>query len=169
MTPGKGIPQQTVIHRAPTQQKTTQQKTIQQALRKSTEKVHITYSMWGGASEGSQTQAVADVFNASQDKIEVEVVAIPWENYTTRLNTMATANELPDTGMLNENMVIPYATNDMLLDSSSMYDGGSKPIDTVAFKYNGKTVAYSAANEILILYYNKDMFDAAVLLIRRLM
>ncbi len=127
----------------------------------SSERVKITYTIWGTADEGTNVQAVADQFNSSQDKIEVEVMAIPWENYTTRLNTMAAANQLPDTGMLNENMVIPYSSNDMLLDSGSMYEGASQPIDTVAFQYEGKTVAYSSANEILILYYNKDMFDAA--------
>lgn len=125
------------------------------------EKVHITYTIWGSADEGANVQAVADKFNESQDRIEVEVMAIPWENYTTRLNTMAAADQLPDSGMLNENMVIPYSVNNMLLDSGDMFKGDSQPIETVAFKYDGKTVAYSSANEIIILYYNKDMFDAA--------
>ena len=37
----------------------------------------------------------------------------------------------------------------------------SKPLDSLAFRYQGKPVAYSAANEILLLYYNKAMFDKA--------
>ncbi|WP_438444172.1 ABC transporter substrate-binding protein [Gorillibacterium sp. sgz5001074] len=127
-----------------------------------TEKVKITYSMWGSEAEGSQTQAVADKFNASQDKIEVKVQAIPWENYMTKLNTMATAGQLPDTGMLREDGVIQYSSEGMLNDVSSMYEGNdSKPLDSLAYKYKGKTVAYASANEILILYYNKDMFDKA--------
>ncbi len=126
------------------------------------EKVKITYSMWGSAEEGSKTQEVADKFNASQDKIEVEVVAIPWENYMTKLNTMATAGQLPDTGMLKEDGVIQWSSEGMLNDVSSMYDGSdSKPLESLAYKYNGTTVAYAAANEILLLYYNKDMFDKA--------
>lgn len=126
------------------------------------EKVKITYSMWGSAEEGSTTQKVADKFNASQDRIEVEVVAIPWENYMTKLNTMATAGQLPDTGMLKEDGVIQWSQEGMLADVSAMYEGSdSKPLDSLAYKYNGKTVAYASANEILLLYYNKDMFDAA--------
>jgi multiple sugar transport system substrate-binding protein len=62
-------------------------------------KVKITYSMWGSADEGAATQKVADAFNASQDRIEVEIMFIPWENYMTKLNTMATAKTLPDTGL----------------------------------------------------------------------
>jgi multiple sugar transport system substrate-binding protein len=127
-----------------------------------TEKVKITYSMWGSADEGSKTQEVADKFNASQDKIEVDVVAIPWENYMTKLNTMATAGQLPDTGMLKEDGVIQWSSEGMLNDVSSMYEGSdSKPLDCTAYTYEGKPVAYSAANEVLILYYNKDMFDKA--------
>ncbi|OXS59288.1 ABC transporter substrate-binding protein [Cohnella sp. CIP 111063] len=127
-----------------------------------TKKVKITYSMWGSAEEGNTTQAVADKFNASQDRIEVEVMAIPWENYMTKLNTLATANQLPDTGMLREDGVIQWSSQGMLNDVGSMYEGSdSKPLDSLAYKYQGKTVAYAAANEILLLYYNKDMFDKA--------
>lgn len=126
------------------------------------EKVKITYSMWGSAEEGSVTQALADKFNASQDRIEVEVVAIPWENYMTKLNTMATARELPDTGIMSEAGVLQWAEQGMLADIGSMYgENDSKPLDCLAFKYDGKPVAYSAANEIILMYYNKDMFDAA--------
>jgi len=127
-----------------------------------TEKVKIVYSMWGSAAEGSATQAVADQFNASQDRIEVEVLAIPWENYMTKLNTLATGGQLPDTGMLQEGGVIQWSAEGMLNDVSAMYEGSdSKPLDSLAYKYEGNTVAYAAANEILLLYYNKDMFDKA--------
>jgi len=126
------------------------------------EKVKITYAIWGTAEEQATTQKVADVFNASQDKIEVTITAIPNENYATVLNTMATAKELPDCGMVREDMVIPWTINGMLADISSMYDGAdSKPMENTAYKYEGKTVAYAVANEELVLYYNKDMFDKA--------
>lgn len=128
----------------------------------SAEKVKIVYSMWGSAAEGNTTQKVADRFNASQDKIEVEVQAIPWENYMTKLNTLATAGQLPDTGMLKEDGVIQWSSEGMLNDVSAMYEGSdSKPLDSLAYKHKGNTVAYAAANEILLLYYNKDMFDKA--------
>ena len=66
------------------------------------DKVQLTFSLWGGEEEQKVTQAVLDNFNATQDRIEVTAVAIPWETYTEKLNTMATANELPDAGMVNE-------------------------------------------------------------------
>ncbi|MBO9596514.1 MAG: sugar ABC transporter substrate-binding protein, partial [Cohnella sp.] len=127
-----------------------------------TEKVRITYSMWGSAEEGNITQKVADKFNASQDRIEVMVQAIPYESYMTKLNALATAEQLPDSGMMREDGVIQWSSQGMLKELSSMYEGSdSKPLDSLAYKFEGKTVAYAAANEILLLYYNKDMFDKA--------
>jgi len=128
----------------------------------STEKIKITYALWGGDTEAKNTQAVADKFNASQDKIEVSCIPIPWETYLEKLNTMATANELPDTAIMSEAGVLPWAAQGLLADISTMYGAGdAKPLDSLAFKYDGKTVAYSAANETLELFYNKDMFDKA--------
>ncbi len=126
------------------------------------EKVQITYSYWGLPDEAASVQAVVDRFNASQDRIEVTVMSIPNEEYTTKLNTMATANELPDCGIMNENGVLDFAQKGLLADISGMYAGAeSAPMDSITFKSEGKPVAFSAANEILLLYYNKDMFDKA--------
>lgn len=128
----------------------------------STEKVKITYAQWGNDSETAACKAVADKFNALQDRIEVEVMQILHDEYMTKLNTMATADELPDTAIMSEAGVLQWAQQGMLADISSMYgEGESKPLECLAFKYNGQTVAYSAANEILLTYYNREMFDEA--------
>lgn len=126
-------------------------------------RVHITYSYWGTPDEAASTQAVLDTYNASQDKIFVELMAIPNEQYTTKLQTMAIAGEMPDCGIMNENGVLAFANAGLLADVSDMYEGrDSKPLEAVTFKNEGVTpVAYSGCTEILMLYYNKDMFDAA--------
>jgi multiple sugar transport system substrate-binding protein len=122
------------------------------------EKVHITYAQWGNETETAATQKVAEKFNASQDRIEVEVVKIDHDTYVTKLNAMATAGELPDTGIMSEAGVLKFAENGLLADISSMYgEGEAKPLDSLAFKYDGNTVAYSAANEVLNLWYNQDL------------
>ena len=126
-------------------------------------KVHITYSYWGTPDESTATQAVLDAYNASQDKIFVELMCIPNEQYTTKLQALAIADEMPDCGIMNENGVLAFANAGLLADVSGMYEGkDSQPLDCVTFKNEGVTpVAYSGCNEILMLYYNKDMFDAA--------
>lgn len=122
------------------------------------DKVKITYAQWGNETETAATQKVADKFNSEQDKIEVEVVKIDHDTYVTKLNAMATAGELPDTGIMSEAGVLKFAENGLLADISNMYDAGAaKPLDSLTFKYKGTPVAYSAANEVLNLWYNKDL------------
>ena len=127
------------------------------------EPTKITYSYWGTPDEAASTQAVLDAYNASQDKIFVELMCIPNEQYTTKLQTMAYGNNLPDCGIMNENGVLAFANEGYLADVSDMYEGkDSQPLDVVTFKNEGVTpVAFSGCNEILMMYYNKDMFDAA--------
>jgi len=124
--------------------------------------VTITYSYWGTPDEAASVQAVADKFHETHPNILVEVMAIPNEEYVAKLNTLATANNLPDCGIMSENAVLGFGEKGLLADISSMYEGKeSMPLDCITFKADGVPVAYSAANEILFLYYNKDLFDAA--------
>ena len=126
------------------------------------ETVKITYSYWGTPDEAASVQAVADKFNQENPGIKVEVMSIPSEEYVTKLNTMATASGLPDCGIMSEAGVLDFANKGLLADISKMYEGAaSMPLDCITFKSEGKPVAYSAANEILFMYYNKDMFDKA--------
>ncbi|MCL2243486.1 MAG: sugar ABC transporter substrate-binding protein [Treponema sp.] len=123
----------------------------------------ITFSFWGTPEEWAVTQATADKFNNSQNRIEVMVRQIAWEVYDATLNTMAAANRLPDCGMMQEASALQFASNGLLADMSQMYPAGqARPLDSLAFKGpDGKVVAYSTANEILLLYYNRAMFDKA--------
>ena len=126
------------------------------------ERVKITYSIWGTPEENEVVTANAEIFNGLQDRIEVEVIFIPHETYVTTLNTWATAGDLPDTGILIEQAVLQWAQEGMLADVSDMYgEGESKPLDSLAFHLGDMPVSYSTANEILLMFYNKDMFDAA--------
>ncbi len=132
------------------------------ALAEGDGRVHITYSYWGTPDESTATQEVLDQYNASQDKIFVELMCIPNEQYTTKLQALAIADQMPDCGIMNENGTLAFANAGLLADVSAMYDGkDSKPLDCITFKMDGTPVAFSGANEILMLYYNKDMFDAA--------
>ncbi len=127
-----------------------------------TEKVELTYSFWGSEEEAANTQEVLDIFNASQDRIHVTAVAIPWETYMEKLNTMATGGNLPDCGLMTEAGVLQFAEMGLLSDVSSMYaDAAEKPLASATYTYQGKEIAYASANNSLVMYYNKDMFDAA--------
>jgi len=126
-------------------------------------KVELTFSMWGTATEEVETQRALDVFNNSQDRIRVTARAIPWEAYIETLNINAAAGQLPDVGMMMESAVLSFADRGLLLDIGHMYAPGQPtPLSTLAFKNSGgRTVGYSVANVMLIMYYNQDMLRRA--------
>ena len=127
------------------------------------QKTEITYMAWYNTtqSEAADIQATLDKFNASQDKIHVTLITVSRADYEAKLNTMAAGKQLPDTCMMAEPMTIRYAQAGLLADESDMYKPDEAPLKSLAFTYNGKTVGYSCADEVLLLYYNKKMFDDA--------
>ncbi len=127
-------------------------------------KAEISYMAWyNNETEPKETQKTLDKFNAEQDKVTVKLISVAYADYVTKLNTMASSNSLPDSAMMMESQVIKWAVNGKLADVGDMYDASNAPLDSLAFKYKGKPVAYSSANEVLLLYYNKKLFDDAKL------
>jgi multiple sugar transport system substrate-binding protein len=125
-------------------------------------RTRITYSLWGSNDELRTMQGVCDTFNNSQNRIFVTPELIPWETYQSVLTTRLTAGTMPDAGMVQEASVQTFAAAGLLANVSNMYPANDRPLDSVTFKdARGNPVAYSSANEILLLYYNKDMFDRA--------
>jgi multiple sugar transport system substrate-binding protein len=125
------------------------------------EKVEVNFLIWANETEAATAQGVLDVYNASQDHTVVTLSYVPETEYITKVNTLAAAGELPDVAMGREAVVLKWAANGLLADLSQMYAGGAAPLPSLAFTYEGSPVSYSAANEVLLLYYNRDLFDAA--------
>jgi multiple sugar transport system substrate-binding protein len=126
------------------------------------DRVTVTYSMWGDNEEVKVLQATIDKFESEQSKIHVEIVQIDRADYVGTLNTRAAGNNLPDTGIMAEDAVLMWAKQGMLADVSNMYGTGeAKPLDSLAFTFEGKPVGYSVANEILLTFYDRAAFAAA--------
>ena len=66
------------------------------ALAEGDGRVHITYSFWGDQTEFESVQKVLDEYNQMQDKVFVEPMQIPNEQYTETLVNYAIADQLPD-------------------------------------------------------------------------
>ena len=123
--------------------------------------VELTFAFWGDPSEFDATKAILDTYNGLQDKVIVNPLQIGRDEYNETLQTMATGDNMPDCGMVAEDTVIGWARDGLLLPYD-IYEGQeNKPLDYITFKFEGNTVAYSAANEVLALWYNKKMFDEA--------
>jgi multiple sugar transport system substrate-binding protein len=123
----------------------------------------ITFMAWYNTtqSEGQAVQSKIDEFNASQDKVKVDLMIIPRDGYETKVNTLAAGKQLPDCTQLSEAMAVEFAAAGLLADVSGMYPADDAPLKSLTFTYNGKAIGYSSGNEVLLLYYNKKIFDKA--------
>ncbi|MCL2368108.1 MAG: extracellular solute-binding protein [Oscillospiraceae bacterium] len=126
--------------------------------------VTITYAFWGDASERESVQATVDRFMDEFPWITVELINMDRGDFEPWLNTMAAAGTLPDTAMMSEAMVIPWATRGALLpvDINAIVEAvGDTPLPHLGFQYGGQALAYSVCNNIVALFYNVDRFEAA--------
>jgi len=127
----------------------------------SSDRIQLVFSLWGDPSEQEATQEALNVYNNLQDRVWVTALQIPNEEYADVLEAMATAGIMPDAGMALEPTVIGWSRNGLLMPIDIFEGQANRPIEYLAFKDGGNTVAYSAANEVLALWYNRDMFDTA--------
>ena len=125
------------------------------------DRIHLVFSLWGDPAELVTTQTALDEYNNMQDKVWVTALQFAQEEYGARLLELALADNMPDCGMVDERTTIGWARNGLLLVYDIYKDAAHKPLDYLAFRDNGETVAYSVANEVLALWFNKDMFDEA--------
>jgi len=125
------------------------------------DRIQLTFSLWGDPAEQDATQAALNVYNNLQDSVWVTALQIPNEEYADVLQTMATGGNMPDVGMVNEPTVIGWARDGILLKSDIYAGAADRPLEYLAFRDGNDTVAWSGANEVLALWFDRDKFDAA--------
>lgn len=121
----------------------------------------LTYSYWGSGLEKASVEAALAQFTA-ETGIEVEPLHIP-QDYLTKLTTMAAAGTMPDVGYMSEDKVIEWALDGMFESLTDLYNSESfsKRLETNLFRTpDGDIVGMSMANETIIMFYNKAIFDA---------
>lgn len=128
------------------------------------EQVELVFSFWGQGDEKKVIEKTLKEFEEENPGIKVRTNHIPVD-YLTKLTAMVAGNTLPDIGYFVESAVLPWAGNGQLLDLSDLFNDPTRmpeKMDMVRFiTSDGKTVAASVANEVALLFYNKDIFDEA--------
>ncbi len=99
---------------------------------------------------------------------EVNVDLVPWAQYWDLLKTDATSGDLPDVFNLSQDQFGFYAANDVLLNLQPYFDANG--VDTSVWG-SGLVDPYKDANgdvygaplnwDSIVMFYNKDLFDAA--------
>lgn len=107
-------------------------------------------------------------FEKENPKIKVKYETCLYDDYFTKLQTLAASKTLPDVFEINYENFVNYASKGSLLDLSgvisndksfdpSVYDKTSYD----AYKYQGKQYGLVEKFSTCLLFYNKDLFDKA--------
>ena len=127
----------------------------------------ITYSIWGDPQEIKNQQAIVDAFHAVNPKITVKVTVSDWEPYWDKLQTSIAGGDAPDVFAMDGPLFPDYQTREVLLDLKPYidrdgYDLGQLADQAVAdFTTPDGQFGLPRDLNVVALYYNKKMFDAA--------
>jgi multiple sugar transport system substrate-binding protein len=129
----------------------------------------ISYSIWGDPAEIKNQQAIVDAFHVANPKITVKVTVSDWNTYWDKLLIGITGGDAPDVFAMDGPLFPDYQSRHALLDLKPFidrdgYDLGQLADQAVAdFTTPGGQFGLPRDLNVIALFYNKKMFDAASL------
>jgi multiple sugar transport system substrate-binding protein len=125
----------------------------------------LRFSFWGDRNEKRTIEAMCARFNATHPRAHVLPIHYV-RDYATKISIMAAAGTLPDVGYMGEDLMDVFGASGMLVDLKPLFDADPdfplSEIDPRALYWrDGRLVGISIANETIVMYYNKRLFDEA--------
>lgn len=130
--------------------------------------VTLTWALWGSPEEVVSHQRVADAFMVEHPEITIEIWNQPWNDYFTKIQALWASGDsatIPDVAFL---WPTPrYAAEGVLENLDSYIQAAGYNLDDYwpglleSAKYEGSVYGFPRDIEANVLYYNKDLFDAA--------
>lgn len=123
---------------------------------------HLIFQIWDQGQKAGM-EAIAAAFTEANPDITIEVQAIGWDEYWTKLEASATSNSMPDIFWMHSNQLFKYADNGILADCSGIVDAANFSEISVenAKGSDGNLYGVPKDKDIVGLLYNKELFDAA--------
>lgn len=128
------------------------------------EKVTITYGNFSAGSDNASTlNAMVKAFQKANPGIEIKLQSSGYGDYFTLLQTQVAGGTAPDCYELNYENFVTYAAAGVLSDLSRMnLNRGAYNAEALkAFSYKGRQYGVPGSFSVVLLYYNKDLFDRA--------
>ena len=129
----------------------------------------VSFMVFGDPAEYNAYEELVNAFNISQTEVQVALSHVPSaQEYRNRLVTEFAAGAPPDVTLMNYRRFAEFAANDML-EPIGPYLDGSEIINREDF-YNAAVEAFVWQDSLyclpqnissLVVYYNRDLFDAA--------
>ena len=85
---------------------------------------------WGSESSNALYLGEADLFTKATG-IEYEAEYLSWGDYWTKINTLAAANDLPDTLRMDYQYILNYVDKDQLMDLTPLVESGAIDLSKV--------------------------------------
>ena len=127
----------------------------------------ITFMAWGSPEELAVWQTIADEFNESHPDITVNVDVSDWDAYFNKLQTLFAGGTPPDVFAMDAPLYPDWQSRGVLknlqpyLDAEPGVLDGVYPVTLQAYETPEGYFGLPRDFQTIVLYYNKDMFDAA--------
>lgn len=121
----------------------------------------VQFSSWGSKSEIDILKPMLSEFEMENPDIKVDFMHIP-QNYFQKIHLLFASNTAPDVIFIN-NLYLPVYANAGLLEDlteSGLADENFYEKSLRALSYRSKLYAIPRDISNLVIYYNKDLFDA---------
>jgi multiple sugar transport system substrate-binding protein len=126
------------------------------------EPVTITYTNFTSAGGNEENlQKIVDAFEKENPDITVEVTTLPYADYFTALQTDAAAGTLSDVFDIRYDDYPLYQANGVIAPITPEKPDAIKQSLLEAYSTDGTSYALPISFSDVVLYYNKDLFDAA--------
>lgn len=126
------------------------------------------FSFTTGSAQIDALEELIDVFEAENPDIEIRYSTADFGSYFTKLQTDFAAGNAPDVFELNYENFVTFASRGTLLDlgpyvtaSDAIGADTFYPAALNAFAYDGAQLGLPITFSTVMLFYNKDLFDAA--------
>jgi multiple sugar transport system substrate-binding protein len=129
------------------------------------EPVKLTYFTFSAAPDHlNDLTKIVQAFEAKYPNVTIDVQTAAYDQYFTKLQTQVAGGTAPDTFELNYENFVTYASAGSLLDISSQAQATAStyyPRAYQVFAQGGKQYGLPESFSDVLLFYNKDLFDAA--------
>jgi len=126
----------------------------------------LTMTVWGGDVDKTSYQERVDMLEKAHPDIKVELQLIPSEQYEQKVQTMIAGGNGPDIMQVAEGVNV-YSSKNQILPLDEYVSKSGMDLDErfgptgSLYSYEDKVYAIPDRSGAMIVYYNKDLFDAA--------
>ena len=127
----------------------------------------ITFQLWGSPAEGAVWATIAAEFEAANPDIKIKVEVSDWDSYWEKIRVLMAGGTPPDVFAMDAPLYPDWQARGVLLNLQPYLDAdptaldGVYPITLEAYKTPEGYFGLPRDFQTIVLYYNKDMFDAA--------